>query len=416
MFNREKFYEQAHAGRKVEEEELIKYISSFNNIILWGAGNLGSAVGKKLLECGVNLTVYWDRNYQEKQFCNNVVVKEPFSTEYNREDSLIISCIVNGSLGSRWTERELEKRNYHNYLSGMAIYEGIVCPLGNDNFDITECTKRKACSLCNCEKYTSLLEKKINQASALTFQLMTFIISTRCTLNCKYCGQRLSEYAPEDRVDFPLDNIIRDIDNFLGAVDFVGMLSIIGGEPFIHPHLEQIISHCLTKKNFGVVNITTNGIVKITEELLSKIKSDRVKISFSIYDNFLTEKQKNLLERNIDIVQKSGISYSLSYPLWVKPQELCDYGHTEELMNLKRKNCDSIKMCAAIRDGIFCPCSIAENILSLHKFTEEKSFVDVKNPQQLRERLIECLNLPFFEACRFCGNGKAEEILAGEQV
>lgn len=36
MFNRVKFYEQAHAGGRVQKEELIRYISSFKNIILWG--------------------------------------------------------------------------------------------------------------------------------------------------------------------------------------------------------------------------------------------------------------------------------------------------------------------------------------------------------------------------------------------
>lgn len=416
MFNRVKFYKQAHAGERVQKEELIRYISSFKNIILWGGGNLGSSVGEKLLEYGIKITAYWDINYKEKQSCNNVIVKEPFCTKYEPEETLVIACIVNGSLGNSWTERELEKRNYFNHLSGMAVYEGIICPLDYDNFDIAECTKRKACSLCNCKRYTSLLERRMNQTTSLTFQLMTFIISTRCTLNCKYCGQRLSEYAPENKVDFPLDHIIRDIDNFLDAVDFVGMISIIGGEPFVHPQLDKIINHCLTKNNFGVVNITTNGIVKITEALLMNIKNDRVKISFSIYDNYLSDRQKELLQRNIEIVKNSGISYSLSHPLWVKPQELCDYGYKKEVMIQKRKNCDSVTMCAAIRNGVYCPCSIAENMLSLYNFTPSNSFVDIKSPEHLRERIIECLSQPYLDVCKFCGNGIQEEILAGEQV
>ena len=111
----------------------------------------------------------------------------------------------------------------------------------------------------------------------------------------------------------------------MGAVDFVGMISLIGGEPFVHKDLAEIVQYCLTKNNFGVVNITTNGICKMTKEMLQTIKNDRVKISFSCYDKFLNEKQKNLLKDNIALVEQSGISYSISNPLWNKPQELINY-------------------------------------------------------------------------------------------
>lgn len=94
-----------------------------------------------------------------------------------------------------------------------------------------------------CERYTSLLSEKAGQKGTLTFQLMTFIISTRCTLNCKYCGQRLSKYAPADRIDYSYESVCRDFDNFMSAVDFVGMVSVIGGEPFIHPRLGDIVEH-----------------------------------------------------------------------------------------------------------------------------------------------------------------------------
>lgn len=416
MFSLERFYQDAHSGKAFEAETIFSYIRQFKFVVLWGAGNLGTEVGERLLAAGVSIAAYWDMNYEKISICNGIRVMKPLTGDFDHNTTLVISCIVNGSLGSHWTERELEKAGYHCYLSGMAFYEGVICPLSKDFFDIRECTNRKACSLCNCERYTSLLSQKLSTSSSLTFQLMTFIISTRCSLNCKYCGQRLSEYPPEDKVDFTFENIKRDIDHFMSAVDFVGMISIIGGEPFLHPDLVAIVKHCLTKDNFGVVNITTNGIVKLTEELLCELKDRRVKISFSIYDTYLTEKQKELLEKNIEMVRCSGISFSLSHPLWVKPGELKDYAYQKEYMKEKKKNCDSIKMCAAVRNGVFYPCSTAENIESLHKFQAGNSAVNVKEKKELCKRLKNCLAQEYFEACRYCSSEAAQEITAGEQA
>lgn len=418
MFDLEVFCQEAYAGKKGNSKEVLDYIRNFENLILWGVGNLGQAVSERLLAEQIEISVYWDIAYKERPVYHGISVTEPFKEEFDREKTLVIPCIVNGSLGSYWTEDELKKNGYSFFLPGIALYEGIMCPLNKEYFDIRECTGRKECSLCNCERYVNLLNQKIDMRGALTFQLITFIITTRCTLNCRYCGQRLSEYEERDRKDFTVKDIKRDIEHFLEAVDFVGMISIIGGEPFLHPNIVEIVEYCLTKNNFGVVNITTNGVVKLTKELLQKLKNDRVKISFSVYDTYLTENQKRLLEYNIRLVEQSGINYSLSHPLWVRPCELKDYHHKEEFMENQKLNCDKdkIKMSAAVRNGIFYPCEIAENIESLHKFSAGNAMVDVRKKENLRERLFECLQQKYFDACHYCNREIEEQIVAGEQV
>lgn len=414
----EKFYQMAHAGEKCNQEELFEYINSYANVILWGAGNLGTILGKFLLVHHVKINSYWDKRFEECGTCNGLQVTEPFSLRdgLKKDETLVIGCIVNGSLGEQWSENAVIKSGFTHYLHGMALYEAIICPLSQEYFNIKECTSRKACSLCNCKKYTNLVDENVNKQDSLTFQLITFIISTRCTLNCKYCGQRLTNYQEEDRKDFALENIKRDIDNFMGAVDFVGMISLIGGEPFVHKDLAEIVQYCLTKNNFGVVNITTNGICKMTKEMLQTIKNDRVKISFSCYDKFLNEKQKNLLKDNIALVEQSGISYSISNPLWNKPQELINYEYEEVYMKERKQYCENIKMCAAVKDGIFYPCSIAENIAGVTDYGLGNSVVDVTDKTYLTDKLNQCLNASYFDVCKYCGNKVMEEIPAGEQV
>lgn len=56
MFDIEKFYQDAEAGRKVDEAGFLQYLEGYKNIVIWGAGNLGTALGKVLLEKGVKLS------------------------------------------------------------------------------------------------------------------------------------------------------------------------------------------------------------------------------------------------------------------------------------------------------------------------------------------------------------------------
>lgn len=421
MFDINHFYETAESGHSVDENALKDYLKSFRTIILWGAGNLGTAVGRKLLSMEIDIECYWDERAESLQNCNGIEVRPLFDKEYDKESTLVISCIVNGSLGKEWTESVIvEHGGYPHFLYGMLLYEAIICPLkAGEPFQIRTCTESKACSLCNCGLYTNLLHqsKQIEESpDELIFQLITFIISTRCTLKCKYCGQRLNEYDRCDRVDFDLDEIKSDMDLFFGAVDFVGMVSIIGGEPFLHPKLGEIVQHCLTKDNFGVINITTNGVCEISPELLKKIKNDRVKISVSRYDAFLNRKQIELIDTNIRHIREAGIVCSVSTPLWYKPDEIAeqDFSETELLKN--RSNCKVVKMCAAVKNGRFIPCSIAENMDGLHLYKTESDCLNIRDSKNLKQRLKKHLQQPYYEACRYCAKTGSGEIPAGEQA
>lgn len=419
MFDVEAFYLKSHSGEEIDENDLLQYIKSFNKVVLWGIGNLGIAVAKKLNELGIEIDQFWDKRYEEIKEYNGVQVVEPFSADYNKSTTLVISCIVNGSLGENWTKSECFQNGYLNFLFGMSLYEAIICPLSiSSKFDVNICTQTKACSLCNCQKYSNLIKNNLELSrNSLTFQIVTFIITNRCSLQCIHCGQRLLNYNDSERVDFDKDNIKRDIELFLDAVDFVGMVSIIGGEPFLHPDLVEIVNYCLNKTNFGVVNITTNGICKITPKMLSKLKNDRVKISFSYYDKYLDTKRKQLINENIELVKASGIACSVAHPLWVKPQEIRDYKYNNASLKSYKSNCESIKMCVAVKNGKFLPCSNIENIegLDLYNIDQDYVIIEDKETEMLREEIIKCLEQDCFKSCRYCGHAKSIEIQAGEQ-
>ena len=416
-FNRDEFYEKAHSGEILDKEPVLNFIKGFDGIIVWGAGNLGSAVGKYLLKENVNIVEYWDKNSKNIGECLGIKVNEPFHKSYASQNILVIPCIVNGSLGDEWTSARLNDNGYTNILKGMEVYEGLICPLSDaTEFDIETCTRQKACSLCNCKRYVNILSKNFEKKEdTITLQLVTFIISNKCSLKCKHCGQFITHYPAEERKNYTLSNILRDIDNFMQAVDFVGMISIIGGEPFLHADLDKVVLELLKYQNLGVINITTNGVCNIETSLLEKIKNPRVKISFSIYKTYLSDSQKALIDKNINKVKESGINYSLSEPVWTIPAPIENSPIRDKgAASLRKTTCKNRIMAASVRDGAFIPCSTIEVGTGLRIFSDEDC-VDVTNPENLHKRLRAALERESYMACLLCRDAGTETIIAGEQ-
>ena len=86
------------------------------------------------------------------------------------------------------------------------------------------------------------------------------IITRRCNLSCGYCTEYDSVSPP-----VPLDALKERIDKLHELK--VTNLSLLGGEPLMHPDLASIISY---GNRLSQVSVTTNGFL-ITEDLIKKL-------------------------------------------------------------------------------------------------------------------------------------------------
>jgi len=419
IFDVDHFYDQARSGENIDGEGLLRYIFSFENVILWGAGSLGMAVGRVLKERGVAITRYWDRNAGEIIERNAIPVSTPFSQQYDTDKTLIISCINNGSLSDRWPLGVIKQHGYKHALLGGELQMGMSCPLNEQNCnDLALCMNTQGCYLSNCMRYISLNAKRRKREDReLSFQVLTFILSLRCTLNCKYCGQRLIEIPKEARRNFDKEAIKRDIDHMMEVVDFVGMISLIGGEPFIHPDLLEIVKHILNNwDNFGIIEITTNGVFHVSMETIYRLKHPKVVINFSLYDEFLSKEQKAIQNQNLEAIKNAGIAYKASHPTWVKTQQNLPHQYSEDYMECRKKDCASTWMCPAVQNGVFVPCSVAHNIINIEQYDISEDLVDVTKKEGLRQRLLENQDKRFYRSCIYCSDKAAPQVPAGEQA
>lgn len=419
--------EKARRGDESHAHIIYSYLSSFEKIILRGAGTFGSAFGKFLLEKKIPISrlSYWDIRASTLIEVNGIPVHEPLKEQLNIDKTLIIHCIPNGSLSGSVSEENLLTAGYQHHLSGMALFEGLMCSMKIETgFDPSICIKTTFCNWCACKRLPSLLLNECNTSlkseisNELVFPVATFAINQKCTLQCTHCGQYINHYKADERINFPLDRIKKDIDSVFSAVDAIGYVSIIGGEPFLHPQLDAIINYVMTKKNFGVIGITTNGVCEISQSNLKTIKNGRTRIIFSDYTISLNEKQKNLFLKNVEKVANEGISYTIGQPLWNTPATLQKKAYSSERMAAIKSSCHSTSTCKTIQNGVYYPCSTTAGIGSHHMEDYPSDWVildEASSPKDLRTKILATDRRDFYLSCNHCGDGGELLEKPGEQ-
>lgn len=419
MFSLENYYKQAHSGDKIDNTEVLKYIKSFKKVVLWGASFLGNAVGKYLIDNGVAIENYWDLRAETIQNVNGIECIQPFATE-PRDKTLVIFCIGNNVIRGLLL-RELREKGYINVLRGDYLYMGALCPFDKTTgIESAQCQGSMCCRSIFCQRLSNIVKSRSKNGNPLHMFSVTLIINQRCSLKCKCCTSYMNEYPLQERKDIPLDRICDDIDKFFDAMDSVGTVTVMGGEPFMHPELSKIIKKLLTKKNFGIISIATSGTYPIRPEQLDGLEDKRVNVSFSNYEHAITPNQRDMMYRNIEMIKNAGISYTVgvTIPEWSVPSTLYDLGDTEEQMIGKKTKCVQPPRCMQIKNGKLHPCDFATALYSLHLGDYEMDYVDIEHAvskEELKKAIRAFIEQPYYRTCGHCVGMQGLTSKAAEQ-
>lgn len=415
-FDLDEYYKKAWSGETCNDTSIINYINSYQHVILWGASYQGDAIGKKLLELGVKIEKYWDVRCKEIKMLNQIEVVEPFTSE-DKERCLIIICIGNRVI-QKGLIFEARKKGYDNILYGDYIYMGLLCPFNRETgINAKRCSGTMECRQIYCHRIEGILSAQYAEEEDPIFMpSVTLVINQRCSLRCKYCTSYMNEYDAKEKVDFPLEQICSDIDNFFGAVDMVGTITVMGGEPFMHKDISLIIEHLCKWKNFGLISIATSGTYPIKPDQLKGLHDKRVNVSFSNYTESITENQRRMFYQNIEIVKQSGVYFTVGKfsPEWIVPPSLINKHYTDEMVVDLKGACTHWHQ---IKNGKVHPCDFATAIYSLHIADYSGDYVDLNSGcsrEVLREQLKQYINKPYYESCRHHGYLDSEKRLTAK--
>lgn len=411
MFSIEKFYEECSTGCHVDCTEVFKYISQFPNVIIRGAAAQGAALGKRLQEEGIQITVYWDMRAEELVSVNGVAVEQPFVKEYKREETLIIHAIPNHVIMGQLIH-EMEQKGYMNILRGDVLYSACVCTyqLG-DQLSAKRCWQNGgACRSVICKKASSIIQNyssEVKEGERIDLTYCCFIINSICNLSCRDCVQYMPNYPEHARGNVPFEIISRDIDTFFEMVDSVGTVSVMGGETFLHPDIAKIANKFAEKKNLGFVSFPTNGLYPIKPEQLEGIQDPRIIIAFGYYLHRATEEQKEIYYKNVELVKKSGIAYTEStfLPTWVDAGGLKKLDVDENYMINKKRNCPLPPRNLQVKNGKVHTCDKGVAIYNMGIADYPTDYLDLTQKvsrAELRQKFREFRDRPFYYNCGHC--------------
>lgn len=215
---------------------------------------------------------------------------------------------------------------------------------------------------------------------------MNIMINNYCNLNCKYC------FANEV-MEFDKQNM--SANDFITTLDFlehsgIRHLSIIGGEPTLHPAFIEFLEIIKLRQKNDSVLIFSNGLFNktVSEGLLSTSKVKR--ISFLInynHPSILGEARNELLLNNIKRLHSNNIDITLGINFY-KPNQ--DYQYIIE--KSKEFNLKSVRWALVVpnninRNNFNITSYFKENKEQLIRFFESCSQSNIK-PN------VDCNNIP----------------------
>ncbi|MRD73049.1 radical SAM protein [Rhodocyclus tenuis] len=426
MFKLARFYDDAITGTTADIAGLVDYLKTFDALYIWGAGYLGDAVGAKLLEIGVPVTAYWDTRHESLASLHEIPVLPTFTSRASPERTGVVFCI-SSSFVMEHCLSELKRHGFAHRIQGDMLYAGLICPL-DDQSTFKTCRDANACDVYTCRKNEYFHKRWLGvpenePGPSLYFKNITFVINQICTLKCKYCYSYTNAYPDESRKNFPLAQILSDIDKTFDAIDGVKIVPLIGGETFLHPDLSLIVKKFLEKSNFGILNVTTNGIVKIHDRQLEGLADSRIQVVFSNYKASLSAKEGDLFDRNVERVRANGAQVIVmnETPQWTVPTTLWDRNYPLETMKQKRRDCLNPLICKYVKNGKFYPCTVADSIYNIGVADYPQDYVTLdadRSREALRGEIRTLLARSYFDSCRHCDGvcgTTGVTALAGEQ-
>jgi len=254
------------------------------------------------------------------------------------------------------------------------------------------------------------------------------VITTHCTLNCKYC-LNLSPYI-KNKSHRDFEELKKDMDIFFSCVDRVKYFSLTGGEPMLHPKYKELIEY--VNKNyrhkiweFGTV---ANGTMVPSDEVLMTLKNCKVELVCNDYAKSVASSSKEIFEQLVQKCSEFGLNYKAfaitRFGKFFPPKN--DYTkHSEEQLNGKFNKCKNYYSGHEIKNGKLYSCCYSgfANTANVVNATESDYYdLNTQNNYPRKRELVEFKldynEKGYVEFCKYCNgfpsiNNEFDEIEGG---
>lgn len=116
----------------------------------------------------------------------------------------------------------------------------------------------------------------------LYVKVISFLCTTKCNLNCISCLNFTSYNQKKKHYD--IGQLKKDVDSFFSAIDYIDLFHVCGGEPFLYPHLAELLEYISQNYSHQIHTLaTTTNATILPDDRLCRVMAEN-KISLYLDD------------------------------------------------------------------------------------------------------------------------------------
>ncbi|MDR2407735.1 MAG: radical SAM protein [Bacteroidales bacterium] len=400
----------ADASRILKE---LQQIFVRKNVVILGAGITGRFYESLFRKLELKLLYFTDKHFDRINNINGIPV---FPATKLLTESANITAIIAGnpSIVNSISKdmRRLELPKNIEVIDGSDLISLARCAYCMINYKQNDIVNFSECSICyNEESVCSAFIKQtykngiIPANDKVKFPLIGYILGQICTLNCKHCCESIPYI--EHPIIVKTEQVISDLHKVSAAAGFISRIEFIGGEPFLHKGLPEILNTVLKLKNVGYVVVFTNSTVLPGKKLLKVLNNPRVVVNFSGYKNTISNVVKEKVNSIKQVLLEARINFAYYNPdsrSWFDVNSYDERIATESELQDYYHHC-FMRNCNRVFNGTFysCPHQYSGIQLGMIKIAPAEC-IDIHkySDAELAKWFINFKQLPYIRACKYC--------------
>jgi len=340
-------------------QKVLTYIDEIKKkrkqVVIFGAGRGGWYIMKVFEHYGVSINSFADNDPCKHGTYFNYPVRSPVDISREIPDAHIFLGLFSPNTADVVREQlvKLKFRHIHYSLDAfLYLYLTIVAGRKCDKEVLAESIRilfENYAAGPNHYGYT--------ETNNFVSPFVTSVITQKCSLRCRDCAQLIPYYnAP---VHFSVQSIINDLRQYAKAFDVVPEISLHGGEPFLHPDIQEICREAAGIPNIVFISFVTNGTIMLADETLQELSACGADVHQSGGYGSLSRKKDELCEafRRHNIY--SDVMFCSPTEMWNQPPPTKKHARVASANDALYKRCASSKTCCQIMDGELHRCSLS---------------------------------------------------------
>lgn len=265
-----------------------------------------------------------------------------------------------------------------------------------------------------------LLPDMVKDDDELVIGSIDIPMTTRCNLRCKNCGNLMTMYKKQSDVD--IDIILQSLDRFFMCVDKVVRVNVLGGEPFLYPHMTEVIEYLNNTDQVVIVKTATNGtVVPDNPRLWEALKNPKNEVRISHYEAY-----DGKVTRLVEKMDQYGIKHTtkqfgVNDYLWYDFGGFEPRNRTDEVLTEQYRNC--IVEWYSFFKGKLYPCPRTAHAVDLGFIEPADNCIDCYDDtvpiSELKAQLQDFVfERKYYSCCNQCdrGTGRCPVVPVAEQM